>query len=292
MKIKPTLDRMLNLIAAETIARPTRKWLVLRGMASVEVGNIVVISPGTRVMGSTIGNNVSMGINAVVENSTVDEGVVITANAVVRNSHLKKGVIIGANAIVEDMTIPPNSIVVGPGKVVGKVNDFKNKKSHRNVTTIMFERNPMWWWTEVSKTHDWLRMPMCVPGHFWMNTVPNFLQSKKLKASVIYRFTNSSWGLDLHPNVIVDPIFPELVSLGKGTTIKKDSVVLTHSFLGYNDHRLEYGPASTGEGVTIGRHCVLIPGVHVPDDQKLPDWSVATKNGYYIVKEDTTVKYE
>ena len=58
------LDKALNLIASETIARPMQKRLFIKGMETVKVGKIVVISPGTRVLNSEIGDNVNIGINA------------------------------------------------------------------------------------------------------------------------------------------------------------------------------------------------------------------------------------
>ena len=284
-------DRILNIIAAGMVAQPANKYLFIRGLRTSKIGKMVVISPGTRIYGSTIGDRVNIGIKAHIEDSTVEDDVYITANAVVKNSHIGKGSIVGANALLEDARIPPGVVVGGTGKILGTVEEFRRKKPKRDVEVYFFKKNPMWYWTQVREFEGFLRMPFSVPGWIVLNHIPFLLGSYRMKYSVMLRFTASEGKFTVSPEATADSIFPEKISVRDGARVEKDTVLLTHSFLGYNDFRLETGKCIVGEGTRIGRHSVVVPGVEIPPDQDIPEWSVATSNGYYIVKEDVRVPY-
>ncbi len=282
---------MLNLVGAEMIAQPKNKYLFIRGMENMSFGSKVVISPGVRLNGSVIGDECNIGLGAVIENSILGKEVYVTANALVRNSILGNGSIVGANAVVEDTEIPPNTVVTGSGRQ-HPITDFKHKKTNRNVQVHWFDRNPMWNWTTPSKSIGALRLPSAVPKYLFLNHFPRVFKSKRLKRLISKGFCKIDQGADIHYTVILDPIFSEKISIGKDAKIERDCILLTHSFLGFGDYRLEHGPVGIGSGAKVGEHSVVVAGVDIPPDVIIPGNSVATTNGVYVVPEEKYRRYE
>lgn len=64
------------------------------------------------------------------------------------------------------------------------------------------------------------------------------------------------------PHVVVDPFFPEKVSVGDDTIIGWGTKLLTHE--AYTDEWL-VGPVHIGDNVTIGHSSSLRPGVTIGD---------------------------
>lgn len=285
------LNRIMNYIAAELVAQPKHKYLFLLGMKDIRLGKRVVISPGTRLKNSKIGDDVNIGLGAIIEDSVIDNGVYITANAIIRRCHIGKGSIVGANAHLEDMEIPPNMVVTAQG-IMKPIEEYKNKRPKRMVEVHFYNRNPMWYWTVVARDEGMFRLPAAVPHHIIINHIPRWLKSNTLKVRLSASFCHIESGVKIHHTVILDPIFPNDISIGEDSSIEPDCIILTHSFLGFGDYRLEHGKTSIGSGVKIGKHSVVIPGVSIPDDTCIPEFAVATKNGVYIVKECTYRRYE
>lgn len=172
------------------------------------------------------------------------------------------------------------------------IEEARKRRTHRNVRIHYYDRNPMWGWWVAGRDEGFLTIPSAVPKYAIINHIPRWLQSSAVKVALSGAFCRIDDGVYIHYTVILDPIFTSDITIGEGTRIERDSIVLTHSFLGLGDYRLEHGITTLGRGVRIGEHCVVVPGVSVPDDVRVPDYSVATANGMYLVKEDTYVRYD
>jgi maltose O-acetyltransferase len=79
-------------------------------------------------------------------------------------------------------------------------------------------------------------------------------------------------------NVSVDPIYPELITIGNNVTIT-NTVILTH-----DDspvlcvHKRRVAPVNIGSNVFIGWNSLLMPGVTIGDNTIIGAGSVVTKN--------------
>lgn len=85
----------------------------------------------------------------------------------------------------------------------------------------------------------------------------------RLKAP-IYRALGADIGdgAMLAPHVLVDPFFPEKLSVGEGTLVGWGTKLLTHE--GYTDE-WHVGPTVIGDDVTVGHSCSTRPGVTIGD---------------------------
>lgn len=80
----------------------------------------------------------------------------------------------------------------------------------------------------------------------------------------IYRAVGVDIGTDtvVAPDVVVDPFFPEKLSIGDDTVVGWGTKLLTHE--GYSDEWL-VGPVDVGDDVTVGHSCSTRPGVSIGD---------------------------
>lgn len=85
----------------------------------------------------------------------------------------------------------------------------------------------------------------------------------RIKAS-LYRAFGADIGnrTVISPHVVVDPFFPDKVSIGDDTIIGWGTKLLTHE--AYTD-KWHIGPVHIGDGVTVGHSCSLRPGVTIGD---------------------------
>ena len=70
----------------------------------------------------------------------------------------------------------------------------------------------------------------------------------------------------------------------------EDTVVITHSFINIDRNVFEWGPNSIGPGARLGKRCSVLPGVDVPADVRVPDYSICTAHGVWVVPENHKVK--
>lgn len=64
------------------------------------------------------------------------------------------------------------------------------------------------------------------------------------------------------PDVVVDPFFPEKISIGEDTIVGWGTKLLTHE--GYSEE-WHVGPLDIGDDVTVGHGCSTRPGVTIGD---------------------------
>lgn len=85
----------------------------------------------------------------------------------------------------------------------------------------------------------------------------------RIKA-LLYRAFGADIGdrTTISPHVVVDPFFPDKVSIGDDTIIGWGTKLLTHE--AYTD-KWHIGPVHIGDEVTVGHSCSLRPGVTVGD---------------------------
>jgi acetyltransferase-like isoleucine patch superfamily enzyme len=69
-------------------------------------------------------------------------------------------------------------------------------------------------------------------------------------------------GSVLAPEVVVDPFYPELITIGEGSMIGWGTKLLTHE--GYTDE-WQVGPVEIGDDVTLGHGSSTRPGVTIGD---------------------------
>jgi acetyltransferase-like isoleucine patch superfamily enzyme len=69
-------------------------------------------------------------------------------------------------------------------------------------------------------------------------------------------------GSVLAPAVVVDPFFPEKITIGEGSLVGWGTKLLTHE--GYTDE-WHVGPIEIGDDATVGHSCSTRPGVTIGD---------------------------
>lgn len=80
----------------------------------------------------------------------------------------------------------------------------------------------------------------------------------------LYRIAgvNVGDGSVIAPDVVVDPFFPEKITVGQGSIVGWGTKLLTHE--GYADE-WHVGPVEIGDDVTVGHSCSTRPGVTIGD---------------------------
>jgi maltose O-acetyltransferase len=86
---------------------------------------------------------------------------------------------------------------------------------------------------------------------------------------------NTFIGLD----VKIDPLFPELVSIGEECRITTGTIILTHdSSIAAHTGEMTAGRVSIGRNTTIGCGSVILPGVTIGENVIIGSGSVVTKD--------------
>lgn len=70
-------------------------------------------------------------------------------------------------------------------------------------------------------------------------------------------------GVSTAPLVGVDIFHPELIRIGKNTTIGLRTAILAHEI---TQDEFRIGPVNIGENVLIGTNCTVLPGVTIGDN--------------------------
>ena len=81
-------------------------------------------------------------------------------------------------------------------------------------------------------------------------------------------------------HVLIDNMYPELVSVGKGSTLVRGCVILAHDrarsvSLG---HPIHVAPVRIGKKVFIGANAVVLPGVRIGNGSIIGAGAVVTKD--------------
>lgn len=76
-------------------------------------------------------------------------------------------------------------------------------------------------------------------------------------------------------NVILDTIRPDLIKIGKGSTITHGTIILTHFI---KDKSMYYGEVSIGRNVFIGVNTVIANSVKIGDGALVGAGSIVTKD--------------
>jgi len=66
----------------------------------------------------------------------------------------------------------------------------------------------------------------------------------------------------ISPSVVVDPFFPEKITIGEGSLVGWGTKLLTHEAYAEEWH---VGPITIGDDVTVGHSCSTRPGVTIGD---------------------------
>ena len=93
----------------------------------------------------------------------------------------------------------------------------------------------------------------------------------------IYRFFGAKIGKDvvIGPDVFFDMFLPELISIGNGSLIGKDSTLLTHEF---TVKGARFGKIKIGKQVLIGANSIIRSGVSIGDGAVIAMDSLVTKD--------------
>lgn len=75
--------------------------------------------------------------------------------------------------------------------------------------------------------------------------------------------------------VMMDVMYPELISIGRNTIIGYNTTILAHEYL-TKEYRL--GRVSIGDNVMIGANCTLLPGITIGDDAVVAAGSLVNRD--------------
>lgn len=125
---------------------------------------------------------------------------------------------------------------------------------------------------------DWYktRNPLKVIFYAFLMTLMKFVPPCSLKNSV-FRFMGVKIGKDvvISPGVLIDPFFPELITIDDGSIIGWDAKLLTHEYL---IDEILVGKIRIGKKVLIGNSSIVRPGVVVGDGSVVGYNSLVNKN--------------
>ena len=81
-------------------------------------------------------------------------------------------------------------------------------------------------------------------------------------------------------HVLIDNLYPELVSIGNGTTIVKGTVILAHDRARnvVKGHKIIVKPVRIGKKVFIGANSVILPGTRIGNGSIVAAGAVVTKD--------------
>jgi acetyltransferase-like isoleucine patch superfamily enzyme len=107
-----------------------------------------------------------------------------------------------------------------------------------------------------------VRNPVRIVANTWLG-----MACKPLPFSVknvVYRAlgVDIGEGSVLAPNVEIDPIYPDKITIGEDTVIGMGTKLLTHEWYA---HELHVGPIEIGDEVTFGHDSSTRPGVTIGD---------------------------
>ncbi len=266
---------------------------------NAKVGERFGLSPGSRVYDNTIGDDASVGINAYARNCTLEDNVRIGANARVENCTIGKNSIVAANAVIAE-DVPENSLAYGCNK--HKPLEGGNSESPL-VKTHKFDRNPFWYWKEsLGKVKGVVDKYAPAISHVLMNYMPQLKMKLKgecndemydYKLRRVKEFCNVDGdNIKIHPTVDVDSVFPKNLTIGNNVTIDEYTLLVTHSFINKEQNTFLEGKVKIGDNVSIGRHCVILPGTAIPDNTKIPSYSAASPKAVYCTATNKRYDYK
>jgi len=90
------------------------------------------------------------------------------------------------------------------------------------------------------------------------------------------------------PNVFMDYLYPDLVTLNAGTFIGEEAFVMAHYF---TPQKFLIGPVSIGEDCLVGARSMILPGVEISDGVQIGANAVVGKDLDYNVKPGSSVLY-
>lgn len=73
---------------------------------------------------------------------------------------------------------------------------------------------------------------------------------------------NIAEGVTVAPNVVLDYLNPQLISIGESSMIGEEAMILTHFLY---PRKFEIGPVKIGKECTIGARAIICPGVSIGD---------------------------
>lgn len=79
-------------------------------------------------------------------------------------------------------------------------------------------------------------------------------------------------------SVYIDELYPEAVTIGDNCTIGMRSSVFAHFHWGGRQNAGGAKPVVIGNGVFIGPHCVVLPGIHIGDGSVIRAGSAISRN--------------
>ncbi|MBI2674890.1 MAG: acyltransferase [Candidatus Aenigmarchaeota archaeon] len=129
-----------------------------------------------------------------------------------------------------------------------------------------------------------LRHPLRILFNSLVIAFLKYMPPVELKNSLYRHLLNVRIGRDvaISPDVILDPLFPELIEIGDGCLIGWGARIFTHEFW---PDRVKIRPVKFGKTVFIGGFSVVRPGVTIHDHVFIASNSFVnktiTKRGVY-----------
>jgi len=120
------------------------------------------------------------------------------------------------------------------------------------------------------------RNPIKAMFYSFLMTAMKFFPPCSLKNDV-FRAMGVKIGKDvaISPGVLIDPFFPELITIGDGSIIGWDSKLLTHEYL---IDEILIGEIKIGKKVLIGNSSIVRPGVELGDESIVGYSSLVNKD--------------
>lgn len=111
--------------------RADNTWIDVGAGSNIQEGSVLHVDPDKPL---TIEENVTVGHQAMLHGCTIGRGALIGMQAIIlNNAIIGQNCLIGAGAIVpEGREIPPNSLVVGVGKIVRTLSAEEIEQMHKS----------------------------------------------------------------------------------------------------------------------------------------------------------------